>query len=234
MCGPLSVEYMTMVFSTMPSSSSLRQHRADVLVVVDHHIVIGALPAARLPDALGLGMRAEMHVGEVHPDEERLARLVLSLDEVGGARGDVVVDRLHPLPGQRPGVLDRCVPICRSGLAMLWIDAARPEVLAERSELRVLRVVRQLRLFLGVEMVEIAVELVEAMRGRQELVLVAEMVLAELASRVALGLQELGDRRVLLAEADVGARQPDLAQARAQTLWPVMKAERPAVQLCSP
>ena len=53
------------------------EHLADVLVVVDHRVVIGRLPAARLPEALGLGVGAEMHVGRVEPDEERLAGVVL-------------------------------------------------------------------------------------------------------------------------------------------------------------
>ena len=36
------------------------QHLADVLVVVDHGVVIGRLPASRLPKALGLGVGLEM------------------------------------------------------------------------------------------------------------------------------------------------------------------------------
>ena len=39
-----------------------------------------------------------------------LSALLLPLDEVDGAVGDVVVDRLHPLLGQRAGVLDLCLP----------------------------------------------------------------------------------------------------------------------------
>src|SRR5208283_2250612 len=41
------------------------------------------------------------------------------------------------------------------------------------------------------------------------------MVLAELAGGVAERLEELGDRRILGAEADVGARHADLGQAGA-------------------
>ena len=52
------------------------EDRADVLVVVDHGVVVRALPAPRLADALRLGVGAEVHVGEVHPDEERLAGLL--------------------------------------------------------------------------------------------------------------------------------------------------------------
>ena len=48
-----------------------------------------------------------------------------------------------------------------------------------------------LRLVLGVEVIKIAEELVETMHGRQELVAIAEMVLAELSSRVAEGLEQI-------------------------------------------
>ena len=63
-----------------------------------------------------------------------------------------------------------------------WITPRGPYFFAE---LRILRVVRVLRLLLGVQVVEVAEELVEAVGGRQELVLVAEVVLAELAGGVA-------------------------------------------------
>ena len=58
---------------------------------------------------------------------------------------------------------------------------------------QILRVVGVARVFHGVEVVEVAEELVEAVDGRQELVLVAEMVLAELTGGIALGLQRRGD-----------------------------------------
>ena len=48
-----------------------------------------------------------------------------------------------------------------------------------------LQVVAVFRLLLSVEVVEIAEEFVEAVVGRREFVLVAEMVLAELAGHVA-------------------------------------------------
>ena len=67
--------------------------------------------------------------------------------------------------------------------------AARAELLAEIREVLLRRVVGHLRLFFGVEVVQVAVELVEAVHGRQVLVAVAEMVLAELAGGVAVRLQ---------------------------------------------
>ena len=83
------------------------------------------------------------------------------------------------------------------------------------SKARVLRVVGILRLFLGVEVIEVAEELVEAVHGRQVLVAVAEMVLAELPGRVAEGLHEIGDGWIERREPEFGARQADLGQAGA-------------------
>ena len=51
-------------------------------------------------------MREQVHVGGVEPDEERLAVVVLALDEVLGGGDEFVVARLHALRGQRTGVLD--------------------------------------------------------------------------------------------------------------------------------
>jgi hypothetical protein len=47
-----------------------------------------------------------------------------------------------------------------------------------------------LGLVFGIQVIQVAVELVKAMNRRQEFVAVPEMVLAELSSRVALRLEE--------------------------------------------
>jgi hypothetical protein len=57
-----------------------------------------------------------------------------------------------------------------------------------------------LRLRLGVEVMEVAEELVEDVHGRQVLVAVAQGILAELPGRVAETLQEFGDARILRPE----------------------------------
>ena len=132
--------------------------------------------------------------------------------------GELVVDRFHSLDRQRAGVLD----LLLADLSELRIDggvigvggpavqhATRTELLAEPG---ILGIVGVLRLFLGVEVVEVAEELVEAMDGRQELVEVAEVVLAELPGRVAEVLHEVRDARVLGLQSDVRARQADLGQ----------------------
>ena len=123
--------------------------------------------------------------------------------------GHFVVDGFHALLRQRAGILDLLPALAvRPGMQ----HAARPEALLERG---VLRVVRVLRLFLGVQVIEVAEELVEAVHRGQELVLVAQMVLAELAGRVTERLQQFRDRRVFRAEPDIGARHPDFGQAGA-------------------
>ena len=103
----------------------------------------------------------------------------------------------------------RCVP---SPFGPGVDHAARPEPLAEVRELLVGRIVGLLGLLLGVEVVEVAEELVEPVRRRQELVAVAEVVLAELAGRVPLRLERGRDRRVLGAQPDVGPGHADLRQ----------------------
>ena len=80
---------------------------------------------------------------------------------------------------------------------------------------RVLGVVGIFGLFLGVEMVEVAEELVETVHGREELVLVAQVVLAELAGGVAERLQQLRNGRVFRLKTDGRAGHPHLGQAGA-------------------
>ena len=82
-------------------------------------------------------------------------------------------------------------------------NSARAELFPEFG---VFGVVGVLRLLLSVEVIEVAEEFIEPVVGGQELVLVAEMVLAELASHVAKRLEQLGDGRILLTD-DRGRHQ---------------------------
>jgi hypothetical protein len=99
-----------------------------------------------------------------------------------------------------------------------WVES-----LAELRKIRLRRVVVHLRLFLGVEVVEVAEELVEAVHGGQEPVLVAQVILAELAGRVPVVLEQLGDGRVLRLQADRRGRNADLRQAGAEPALPGKK-----------
>ena len=100
--------------------------------------------------------------------------------------------------------------------ALLWMTPRGPNCL----ERGVLRVVGVLGLLLRVQVVEVAEELVEAVLGGQELVLVAEVVLAELAGLVAERLEQLGDRRIFGTQAEIGAGQAHLKEASAERRLP--------------
>ena len=143
-------------------------------------------------------MREHVHARGVEVAEPRHVLLGLARHEVEGGGQELLVHRLHPLPGQWACVLDgllanlpehridgRIVLVGRLALE----DAAGAE---SGLELGVLGVVDILGLFLGVEVIEIPEELIDAMHRRQVLVAIAKMVLAELAGRA--GRQPRGCR----------------------------------------
>src|ERR1019366_3070278 len=78
----------------------------------------------------------------------------------------------------------------------------------------ILRIVRVFRLFLGIEVIEVPVKLVEAVDGGQEFVAVAEVVLTNLSGGVSQRLEEFGDRRILLLHPYRCAGQTDGEQSR--------------------
>ena len=81
---------------------------------------------------------------------------------------------------------------------MVAVHLSTPRGTEFEFELGVLGIVGVLRLVLGIQVIEIAEELVEAMNRRQKLVAVAEMVLAELPGHVAERLEQFGERRILI------------------------------------
>ena len=97
----------------------------------------------------------------------------------------------------------------------------------------VLRIVEPVRVRHGVEMVEIAEELVEAVHRRQVLVQVAQMVLAELAGLVALRLEHGGEGTASAGMPTSAPAWPTVVSPVRSGISPVMKLARPAVQLAS-
>src|SRR5262249_3551673 len=81
-------------------------------------------------------------------------------------------------------------------------------------ELGVLGVIGILGLLLGVQVVQVAEELVEPVNSGEELVAVAQVVLAELAAHVAVRLKEFGDRRITRLETERRTWQADLSETR--------------------
>src|SRR4029078_12596943 len=121
--------------------------------------------------------------------------------------------------GQRAGVLASLLaPGAEAGIVTgrvgggrdAFHDATRAEL---RPECRILRIVGMLGLILGVQVIEVAEKLVEAVNGRQEFVAVAEMVLAEWSGRVALRVEQLGNGRVLLRQPLFGGRQSNFQES---------------------
>ena len=153
----------------------LLQHPADHVVVLDHAVGVEADAGA----ALGrlLQMRPDVHARGVEPDEERLVVLDRPCRRTSVRRRRSPDRRWACAPGERAGVLDLLPALA---VAPRVQHAARAVLLPE---LGVLRVVVGLRLLLGVQVVEVAEELVEAVHRRQVRVAVAEVVLAELTGR---------------------------------------------------
>jgi hypothetical protein len=148
---------------------------------------------------------------------------VAAVDEGDRMLGHLFIDGFHALVGE--GLLD---PLSAFAVRPAVQHASGSEALLE---LRVLRIVRVFRLFLRIKVIEVAEELVEAVRRRQELVLVAQMVLAELAGRGAQRLQQVRDGRVCRPETDVGSGHATLVRPVRIGFCPVMNAARPALKL---
>ena len=177
-------------------------------VVLDH--AVGIRPQTGDALALLLQMGVDVHPGGVPPEEERLVLLLGFFHEAQRLLGDFLVDRFHALLAERAGGHDLLRAV-RVGPAVQ--HAARLELL---DHFRILEVVRVLELFLRIEVVERAEELVEAVRGRQGVVGVTEVVLAELTGLVALPLEQFGDGHVPRLEPFLRAGQADLEHAGAE------------------
>ena len=154
-----------------------------------------------------------MHAGGIEPGKERFLVAVRPVNEVEGGAQKFLVHCLHALLAERTGVgAALLAPLAETRILARRIgdgrraakDAARTEA---QLELRVLRIVGVLGLVFGIQVVEIAEELIEAVNRRQKLVAVAEMVLAELSGHIALRLEQFGKRRVLLRQPFLCTRQ---------------------------
>ena len=207
-----------------PCLAQRLEQRADLHVVLDHaaavEVVAARLLRGKVP-VLRPQVRVQVHAAGVEPGEPGLALRLRALDEGDGRVDELVVHRLHALDGERAGVLAALpADATESRLLGRVVDvgcdalqyAARPVL---RQEFRVLGIVELLRLLLFVQVIEVAVELVEAVHGRQALVAIAEVVLAELSRRVTLRLQYFGQRRSRGLDSQRVAGQADRRHAAA-------------------
>ncbi len=188
---------------------------ADVHVVLDHAIVV--LVAARSGDAgvLFLDVGTEVHARAVPPGKPRLALAMIALDEFHGRGEGFLVDGFHALLGQRTGVDDglRAVAV---GHRLEY--AARAPLLEESLAVRqhdVARIIPVFGFLFGIQVIQVSEKFVETVVGRQMLVTVTEMVLAELPGRIAERFHHRGDGDIRLLPAFLGAGQADLGHAGA-------------------
>ena len=148
--------------------------------------------------------------------------LVGAVDEAHRASQEFLVDRLHPGGVERAGVFDHLLADpAEPGIFRGVVGVGRPAMQHIARSVRFEKggiggVVRVFRFLMGIEMVEVAEELVEAMHGREVLVEIAEVILAELAGGVPHWLEELGDGWVFRLESLVFARHPDTQQSGAE------------------
>ena len=169
-----------------------------------HHVVVETL--AGLADVLFRPVRPEVHAGSVEPHEERFVRFRLPVDEFPRRGDKFLIRRFHALAGQGARVLDLAV-----GKGVDY--AAWPELLLEPGHLRVVLV---LGLLLGVEVIQVAQELVETVIGRQMFIPVSQVIFAELTGGITPGLEHLGDSDIPILDPQIGTGQAHFGQACAK------------------
>jgi hypothetical protein len=206
-----------MVSSAIPQLLQLGQQLADHPVKLLHPVGVPAQPGLVPPPVRQA--RPDVHAGGVVPQQERPAGLVGTVDEVKRAGQQVVLDSLHPLAGQRPRIGDGLAADPAEAFVLgRVVGLAGPAVQHPPRGKQPLHdrvvpgVVGLLGLLLGVEVVQVAVELIKAVHGGEVLVAVAQVVLAVLGGHVALGLEQLGQGRVLGLDALLGAGHPHRGQ----------------------
>src|SRR5689334_20473605 len=195
--------------------------------MLDHAVgIFGAAGEAGLVPMSLAHMRAVMHACGVEPAKERYVRPRLTLHELDRGPRGLVVHGLHSLPGERAGVLDRLFPDASPARLLGWIVSIRrlaaqdPARIVCLPECRIAGIGAHFRLLLGIEVIEVAEELVEAMHRWQELVSVAEVVFAELSGGVSERLEQFGEGCVPRLQAHGGARNTNLREAGAQRALP--------------
>ena len=182
-------------------------------------------------------MRDDVHARRVEPDEERLAVRLGLVHELEVQSEDLVVHGLHPFGIERAGILDLLfadlAPARHHGRVILVRRPAMNHVARADFVQQLLRVGGVRGVFHRVEVIEVAEELVEAVDGGQELIEIAQVVLAELARGIAHVLERGGDRAGLGGSPSLAPAWPTVVMPVRMGSSPVMKAARPAVQLAS-
>ena len=168
-----------------------------------HGIVVEALSRQTLLFFRRMG--PEMHSSRVEPDEKGFVVLGGALNKLLRTVEKLEIDRLHAFFIERAGI----------GHATVGKAVHNPSGSKALTKGGVLGVVRILRLLLGIQVVEVAEELVKPVLGGQKLIAVTEMVLAKLPRGIALFFEERGEGHILRPDAQISARHTDLGQTGA-------------------
>ena len=217
----------------------LLHHQTDVVIELGHAGFLFRPAILRVAHRFIFRreMRHDVHARRVEPDEERLVVVLGLVHEIEGKVADFVVHRFHPLGIERAGILDPLLadlaPARHLGRIILVGGPAVNHVARADDVQQVLRIVGMRRVFHRIEVIQIAEEFVEAVDGRQELVLVAEVVLAELAGGVAHRFQYRRDGHRLGRQAGRRAGLADRGHAGAdrQFAGDEVRATRRATRL---
>src|ERR1700730_16385364 len=163
-----------------------------------------------------------MHARGSEPNEERLACLVGAFHEINAALHEFLIDCLHPLAGKRASVLALLLAYRTEARVRGRIERVRSVAVKHTTRTKslpegwIFRIELLLRLLFGIEVIEIAEELVEPMHCRKELVSVPEMILSELPAGIAERFQQFSKRGVFITQPFLSAGQPDLEQPGAK------------------
>ena len=146
-----------------------------------------------------------MHLGRVPPQEEGLAFFGIALHEGQGLGIHFFVDRFHALFGERAGVFHAAI-----GKAVDHTAGAEFFL-----KLGIFGIVGVFGFFLRIQVVEVSKEFIETMGRGQHIIAVAQVVFAELASGISLGLEQGGNGGIFFFHALGGARQAYFGEAGA-------------------
>ena len=162
-------------------------------------------------------MGPEVHSGRVEPNKKGFVVLGGTLNKLLRTIEKLEVDRLHAFFIERPGI--SYAPIRKA-----VHNAPRSKPLTEGG---VLGIVGIFGLLLGIQVIEVAKELVKPVLGGQKLIAVTQVVLAKLPRGIALFFQERGEGHILRPDTQVSARHPHLGQAGANRGLPGDKRGAP-------
>ena len=171
----------------MPSSSSLSGSRQSARREPPCDRCIR--PAA-LANVLFCNVGTEVHGRRVVPAEKGLIRCDLFLNPLDGTRSNLLVNGFHALLGKRARVRN----LLFADPAPSWILGSIVRIGGEAVkhtswsefflETRIFWIVRQFRLFFGVQVVEIAKEFVKTVYRRQVFISITQVVLAKLTGGI--------------------------------------------------